>query len=194
MCDESPLLFSFAAEAFSPERSVLAYEGSDERAPEDPVGSVANGRERGSGRGSGRDGLQEDLPVRRSEEDAIVGVRERESGQAMVKKSVRTEHEVVRVPKRREEVDIERVPVEGEAREASGATGSDIGEDEVVLQVYEEEVVVTKRVVLKEEIRLRKRVVEDEEVVEVDLRKEEVEIDDQSGRGGPHGPLAQERK
>jgi hypothetical protein len=27
----------------------------------------------------------------------------------------------------------------------------------------------------------------------VDLRKEEVEIDDQSGRGGPQGPLSQER-
>jgi uncharacterized protein (TIGR02271 family) len=84
--------------------------------------------------------------------------------------------------------------VEGEAREASGATEADIGEDEVVLQVFEEELVVTKRVVLKEEIRLRKRVVEDEEIVEVDLRKEEVEIGDQSGRGGPHRPLAQERE
>jgi uncharacterized protein (TIGR02271 family) len=106
---------------------------------------------------------------------------------------VRTEREVVRVPKRREEVDIERVPVEGEAREATTATEADIGEDEVVLQVFEEEVVVTKRVVLKEEIRLRKRVVQDEETVEVDLRKEEVEIDDQSARGGPQGSLAQER-
>ena len=99
----------------------------------------------------------------------------------------------MRVPKRREEVDIERVPVAGEAREASGATEADIGEDEVVVQVFEEEVVVTKRVVLKEEIRLRKRVTWDEETVEVDLRKEEVEVDDQSGRGGPQGPLAQER-
>src|SRR3712207_8472561 len=44
----------------------------------------------------------------------------------------------------------------------------------------EEEVVVTKRVVLKEEIRLRKRVAWDEEAVEVDLRKEEVEVDDRS--------------
>ena len=52
-----------------------------------------------------------------------------------VKKSVRTEREVVRVPRRREEVVIERVPVEGEAREASGATEADIGEDEVVVQV-----------------------------------------------------------
>ena len=99
----------------------------------------------------------------------------------------------MRVPKRREKVVIERVPVDGEAREASTATATDIGEDEVVLQVFEEEVVVSKRVVLKEEIRIRKRVAWDEETVDVDLRKEEVEIDDPSGRGGPHGPLAQER-
>ena len=140
-----------------------------------------------------RGGLDEDLRVHRSEEELRAGVREREVGQVNVRKTVRTEREVVRVPKRREEVDIERVPVEGEARESSGATEANIGEDEVVVQVFEEEVVVTKRVVLKEEIRLRKRVVQDEETVEVDLRKEEVEIDDQSARGGPQGPLAQER-
>jgi uncharacterized protein (TIGR02271 family) len=159
----SPLLFSFAAEAPSPEMSILAYEGRDDRAP---------------------DGPQENPRVQRSQEEARVGVREREAGRVSARKSVKTEREVVRVPKRREEVDIERVPVVGEAREASGATEADIGEDEVVLQVFEEEVVVTKRVVLKEEVRLRKRVVEDEETVEVDLRKEEVEIDDQSGRQG----------
>jgi len=138
-------------------------------------------------------GPEGDVRVQRSEEDLRAGVREREAGRVNARKSVRTERELVRVPKRREEVDIERVPVEGEAREASGATEADIGEDEVVLQVFEEEVVVTKRVVLKEESRLRKRVAWDEEVVEVDLRKEEVEIDDQSGRGGPQGPFAQEK-
>ena len=161
----------------------MAYEGRSEQPPENPVGSVAD--ERGV--------LQEDLRVQRSEEELRAGVREREAGRVNARKSVHTEREVVRVPKRREEIDIERVPVEGEAREAAGATEADIGENEVVLQVFEEEVVVTKRVVLKEEIRLRKRVVEDEEIVEVDLRKEEVEIDDQSGRGGPQGPLAQEK-
>ena len=161
----------------------MAYEGLDELPPENPVGSVAD--ERG--------GLEEDLRVQRSEEELRAGVREREAGRVSAKKSVRTEREVVRVPRRREEVEIERVPVEGEAREASGATEADIGEDEVVLQVFEEEVVVTKRVVLKEEVRLRKRVAWDEETVEVDLRKEEVEIDDQSGRGGPQGPFAQEK-
>jgi uncharacterized protein (TIGR02271 family) len=159
----------------------LAYEGRDEQPPGDE--SVVD--ERG--------GLEEDLKVQRSEEEIRTDVREREAGSMNVKKSVRTEREEVRVPKWREEVDIERVPVEGEAREVSGATEADIGEDEMVVQVFEEEVVVTKRVVLKEEIRIRKRVVEDEEVVEVDLRKEEVEIDDQTGRGGRRGPLAQER-
>jgi uncharacterized protein (TIGR02271 family) len=154
----------------------LAHEGRSEQPPDDPVGSVADER----------DGLEEDLRVQRSEEELRAGVRERQAGQVNVKKNVRTEREVVRVPKRREEVDIERVPVEGEAREASGATGPDIGEDEVVVQVFEEEVVVTKRVVLKEEIRIRKRVAWDEEAVEVDLRKEEVEVDDQTkyGAGG----------
>jgi len=62
------------------------------------------------------------------------------------------------------------------------------------LQVFEEEVVVTKRVVLKEEIRLRKTVAWDEETVEVDLRKEEVEIEDSTERGGHQGPAAQERR
>jgi uncharacterized protein (TIGR02271 family) len=160
----------------------LAYEERDGGSPDDPVGSVAD--ERG--------GPQEDLRVRRSEEEPSAGIREREASSVKARKSIRTEREVVRVPKRREEVDIERVPIEGEAREASGATEADIGEDEVVLRVFEEEVVVTKRVVLKEEIRLRKRVVEDQETVEVDLRKEEVEIDDTTGRDGRQRPLAQE--
>jgi uncharacterized protein (TIGR02271 family) len=163
---------------------MLVYEGRNARASDGPVGSLDD--EGGSEHG----GLQEDLKVQRSEEEVRTGVREREAGRVSARKSVHTEREVVSVPKRREEVEIARVPVEGEAREAAGA---DIGEDEVVLQVFEEEVVVTKRVVLKEEIRLRKRIVEDEEIVEVDLRKEEVEINDSTDRGGQQAPLAQER-
>jgi uncharacterized protein (TIGR02271 family) len=72
------------------------------------------------------------------------------------------------------------VPVEGEASEA------EIGEDEVVVPVTEEEIVVHKRPVLKEEVRIRKDVVEDTEVVEEDVRREEVEVEDdteQRGRG-----------
>jgi len=82
---------------------------------------------------------------------------------------VRTDRDHIEIPTRREEISVERVPVEGEASEA------EIGGDEIVVPVTEEEVVVHKRPVLKEEVRIRKDVVEDTEVVEEDVRREEVE-------------------
>ena len=117
----------------------------------------------------------DELTVRRSEEELTTGVREREVGKLNVKKRVRTERERIAVPKKREEVSVERVAVDGEAHEGQ------IGEDEVSMRVVEEEVVVDKRAVVKEELRIKKDVVEEEEVVEEDVRKEEVDIDDSSG-------------
>jgi stress response protein YsnF len=46
----------------------------------------------------------------------------------------------------------------------------------------EEEVVIRKRLVVKEKIRIRKHVVEDEEIIEVPVRKEEVRIEDETRR------------
>ena len=126
----------------------------------------------------GNGGEEEELRVQRLEEELRAGTREREAGRVNVRKRVRTERERVRVPIRREEVHVERVPVE--RREA---TEVEIGEDEFVVPFMEEEVVVEKRPVVKEEIRLRKEVLEDEEVVERDVRKEEIDIDDQTERG-----------
>ncbi len=149
-----------------------------EQDAERPIVNGDDGKAKGEPRHSSED--TEELRLRRSEEEVRAGTREREAGALKVRKSVRTEREQVRVPKRREEVDIERVP--GEGREASEADIGEVGEDEViVVQVFEEEVVVSKRVVLKEEIRIRKKVVVEEEVIEVDLRKEEVDIEDTTG-------------
>ena len=68
-------------------------------------------------------------------------------------------------------------PVSGDASEA------EIGEDEVVVPVTEEEVVVGKRAVAKEEVRVKKDVVEDTEVVEEAVRREEIDVgDDTSSR------------
>ena len=117
---------------------------------------------------------EDELRVQRTEEELRAGTREREAGSVKVRKRVRTDREQLRVPKRREEVHVDRVPVE-EGREASEA---EIGEDEVRMPVTEEEVVVEKRPEVKEEIRVRKDVVEDEEVLEEDVRKEEVDIED----------------
>ncbi len=121
---------------------------------------------------------EDEIRVQRSEEELRTGTREREAGRVGVRKQVHTEREHVRVPTRREEVSVERVPVS----EGSTATEAQIGEEEVSVPLTEEEVVVEKRPVAKEEVRIRKDVVEDTEVVEEDVRREEVEIDDQTER------------
>src|SRR5215212_9133227 len=132
----------------------------------------------------GREGVrdEEELRVQRTEEELRAGTREREAGEVRVRKDVRTDREQVRVPTRHEEVSVERVPVEG--REASEA---DIGEDEVVMPVTEDEVVVEKRLVVKEEIRVRKDAVQDEEVIEEDVRREEVDVEDATATRGRRG-------
>jgi uncharacterized protein (TIGR02271 family) len=124
---------------------------------------------------------EDELRVQRSEEELRAGTREREAGAMKVRKRVRTDREQIEVPTKHEQVTVERVPVEGEATEAQ------IGEDEVSVPVTEEEVVVDKRAVAKEEIRLRKDVVEDTETVEEDVRREEVEVEDDTERGSGTG-------
>ena len=153
----------------------------DRPASPDRAGATARGNR-------GGDVTDEDeLRVQRSEEELRVGTREREVGSVNVRKRVRTEREQVRVPKRREEVYVERVSVEGRER----ASEDEIGEDEIRVPVVEEEIVVEKRPVVKEELRIRKDVVEDEEIVEEDVRKEEVDIDDETiGRGRRPGGTA----
>jgi uncharacterized protein (TIGR02271 family) len=120
---------------------------------------------------------EDELRVQRSEEELVAGTREREAGSMKVRKRVRTDRERIEVPTKHEEVTVERVPVEGEATEAQ------IGEDEVSVPVTEEEVVTSKKAVAKEEIRVRKDVVEDTEVVEEDVRREEIDVEDDTERG-----------
>jgi uncharacterized protein (TIGR02271 family) len=124
---------------------------------------------------------EDELRVQRSEEELVAGTREREAGAMRVRKRVRTDRERIEVPTRHEEVSVERVPVEGEATEAQ------IGEDEVEVPVTEEEVVTDKRAVAKEEVRVRKEAVEDTEVVEDDVRREEIDVEDDTERGSRTG-------
>ncbi len=136
-----------------------------------------------AGRGeSGREDLrdEDELRIQRTEEELRAGTQERQAGEVGVRKSVRTEREQIAVPKKREEVSVDRVPVDD-------GTPGEIGEDEASMSVVEEEVVVDKQAVVKEEIRVKKDVVQEEEVVEEDVRKEEIDIDDASGSGGRRG-------
>ena len=130
------------------------------------------------------DDEEDEVRVRRSEEEIQVEKREREAGTMRIRKRVRTDRERIEVPKKRVEVTVERVPVE----EGSDLTGErstavpEIGEEEIVVPIVEEVIVIEKRAVVKEEIRIRKQVVEEVEVIEEDVRKEEIEIEDDSGR------------
>ncbi len=120
---------------------------------------------------------EDEVRVQRVEEELRAGTREREAGAVKVRKRVVTERQRTEVPTRREEVIVDRVPVEGEV-----ASEAEIGEEEVRVPVTEEEVVVEKRPVAKEEVRIRKEVVEDTEVVEEDVRKEQIDVDDATER------------
>src|SRR5215217_5884835 len=103
---------------------------------------------------------EEELRVQRTEEELRAGTREREAGEVRVRKNVRTEREQISVPTRHEEV---------------------------TMPVTEDEVVTEKRPVVKEEIRIRKDAVQDEEVVEEDVRREEVDIEDATATRGRRG-------
>jgi uncharacterized protein (TIGR02271 family) len=163
------------------------YYGDEERGGEVGPGMKMGDTESGEFRGHGReqegvnqpgDDLEDEdeMRVQRSEEELRAGTREREAGALNVRKRVRTDREQVRVPTRHEEVSVERVPVNEEG------TGAEIGDDEVSVPVVEDEVVVDKQPVVKEELRIRKDSVQDEEVVEEDVRKEEVDVDDHTER------------
>jgi uncharacterized protein (TIGR02271 family) len=108
-----------------------------------------------------------------SEEQLAVGKRQHEAGSVNVGKHVETEHVREQVPVRREEVTVERRPIQDGDMSAKPR----IGEDEVRIPVTEEEVVVEKRAVPKEEIVVRKHEVEGTETVEADLRRERADVE-----------------
>lgn len=126
-------------------------------------------------------GNEDKLRVQRIEEELVAGTREREAGRVNIRKRVRTDRERLSVPKRREEVSVERVPVAESRRQDFEA---EIGEDEIWIPIVEEEIVVEKRAVIKEEIQVSKDVVQEEEIVEADVRKEEIDIEDTTKRRG----------
>ena len=145
---------------------------------------ISPGHEGPAKPGSDRTADENEIRVQRNEEELVAGTRQREAGAVNVRKRVRTDRERLSVPKKREEVSMRRVPVQEEGRrpEAVEAGIVDEGDDEIRIPIIEEEIVVEKRPVVKEEIRLRKEIVEEEEVVEEDVRKEVVDVEDRTTR------------
>ena len=122
-----------------------------------------------------------DDAMTRSEEELAVSKTSREAGRVRLRKWVDTERVETTVPVAREEVRIEREPIT-DANIDSAMGGPEITESEHEVVLTEEEAVATTRVTPKERIRVDKETVVEEQQVAADLRKERVELQDDTTR------------
>lgn len=123
---------------------------------------------------------REETRVRLNEEEVKVGKREVEYGGVRLRKIVRSEMVNVPVELQREEIEIERSPVAGEALESGSMT---IAEDDIFIPLRREEAVVEKTVKPREEVRISKRRETEKENVREEVRREEVEIERENEAG-----------
>lgn len=122
----------------------------------------------------------DEASVVRHEERLNVGTQEREGGHARLRKYVVTDHETVDVPVEREEVTVERTPINDTNARVDNGT---IGEEEVDVTLHEERPVVQKEAVAVEEVGLNKQTVQETQRVEADVRKEQVDVETDVDRG-----------
>jgi uncharacterized protein (TIGR02271 family) len=107
-------------------------------------------------------------------EELQVAKRTVETGIVRVRKLVREHEETVDQPLTREEVQIERVPI---GRLVEQPTAPRNEGDTLVIPVFEEVLVVEKRVMLKEEVRVTWQRTEERGRQQVTLRSEEVVVE-----------------
>lgn len=129
---------------------------------------------------------EETIPL--AEEQLRVHKRTRETATVRVAKRVETRTETVDEPLLREEVDVERVPVD---RVVETPPAIRREEGLTIIPVVEERLVVHKELVLKEEIHLRRRRAVHREPRQVSLRRETVDVERRPGEAKPsHRPQA----
>jgi uncharacterized protein (TIGR02271 family) len=106
-------------------------------------------------------------------EEITVDKKVIESGKVRISKRISEHEELVDVPLFREEVRVERVPINlfVEALPPVRQEGNTM-----IIPVVEEQIVIQKKLLLVEELRVRKEVVEHHQPQTVNVRKEEVEI------------------
>ena len=116
----------------------------------------------------------------RSEEQLNVNKERVATGEARLRKYVVTDTETVEVPVEREEVRVERTPINAEdAKNYNGSISGDSEEASVTL--HEERVNVNKETVPVEKINLKKDTVRDTETHTEELRKEQIDTDGVDG-------------
>ena len=154
----------------------LDYRAGDQRADRTAEAPTDAG-------GYDREATGRDAAMTRSEEELQVGTEARERGRVRLRKYVTTEQVQQTVPVRREQVRVGREPIT-DANIGAAMSGPDISEAEHEVTLHEEQPVVEKRTVPRERVRLEKDTVTGEEQVAEEVRKEQIDVDDQGGRGG----------
>jgi len=129
-----------------------------------------------SDRSGAMDDQQESV---RSEERLKVGTEETEAGRVRLRKYVVTEEQQITVPVSHEEVRIEREPI----REGDRSGAATIGEEEHDVVLHAEKPVVDKETVAVERVRMGTEKVTEEQTVSGKIRKEQIDVDDETGRG-----------
>lgn len=115
-----------------------------------------------------------------AEERLTVSTERAQSGLVRMRKYVTTEEQQIKVPVKKERVVIERVPIAEGERAKHQVTGREFTEHEQMITLYEEQPRVETEVVATERVRLGKETVTEERTLTGRIRREHVEIDDQS--------------
>ncbi len=115
-----------------------------------------------------------DIRVPLRAEELVVGTQEQEIGRVHLHKDVVAEQETITAPVTREQISVERVPVQSDAT----AVGADaFTEQDIDIPVMGEELVASKRAVVTEEVRLHKQEITVQEQVTDTVRKERVIVE-----------------
>jgi uncharacterized protein (TIGR02271 family) len=158
------------------EQQLWRHYGLDYQAGDQTAGRTTEaGTEVG---GDDREATGRDEAMTRSEEEVRVGTQARERGRVRLRKYVTTEQVTQTVPVQREEVRVEREPIT-DANLDAATSGPELSEAEHEVVLHEEEPVVEKRTVPRERVRLGKEAVTDQEQVAEEVRKEQVDVDDE---------------
>jgi uncharacterized protein (TIGR02271 family) len=117
----------------------------------------------------------DDATVVRSEEELRVGVERAEAGAIRARTEVDVEHVRQLVERGIEHADVLRSDIDDDTGDDGQVWQLDDGS--ISIPVLEEEIVVTKRLRVRERILIRKTTTTEQAVVEADIRRERVEID-----------------
>ena len=126
-----------------------------------------------------------EVVIERPDDMAVVQLREEElgvakqwtqAGEVLIRKKVETRTDTIPVELGYEEVSVQRVPVNRMLAEGERAEPHQEG-DTLIVPVVEEEIVITKRLVVREELHVTKRRLSRQREVTGQVRKEHLDVE-----------------